>query len=240
MSAQNRGILLTSVGVLLAAGPVSGPAFAHVEADGLIVSQGSQTLVHVWQGAVTGSIEVPYLGPTAPLDVLFISPDSVLFEPQPPETTWLKHLFTAPGTAQYDSLGSWSFALTGLTAGANANILLRIWYSNHYDFTSPNIPYHVANPVAAPHAAAALMRLDVWPNPMAAAGEVRYALASADEVQLSLHDASGRLVRLLDHGVRTAGLHRVTLTGSGLPSGVYFVRLSTDGEATSRKVAILR
>jgi hypothetical protein len=32
----------------------------------------------------------------------------------------------------------------------------------------------------------------------------------------------------------------VTLPGSGLPSGVYFVRLSTDGEATSRKVAILR
>ncbi len=73
---------------------------------------------------------------------------------------------------------------------------------------------------------------------------VSYSLANDDKVSLSIYDASGRLVKLLDAGEKRKGLHTVNWnslsgTGSRASSGVYFVRLETTSSVISRKVVLV-
>lgn len=67
-----------------------------------------------------------------------------------------------------------------------------------------------------------------------------YSLPSASNLDLAIYDASGRLVQTLIKGHESQGLHEVTWDASGVPSGVYFVRLSASGKSQSERVVILR
>ncbi|MDD5087926.1 MAG: T9SS type A sorting domain-containing protein [bacterium] len=50
----------------------------------------------------------------------------------------------------------------------------------------------------------------------------------------------GRLARSVLAEVREAGVHRVPFDGSGLPSGIYFARMSTPGFVKTQKIVLLR
>ena len=54
-----------------------------------------------------------------------------------------------------------------------------------------------------------------------------------------LYDLLGRAVTTLADGPHEAGHHRTTLSASNLASGVYFVRMTADGFAETKKVVIL-
>jgi flagellar hook assembly protein FlgD len=65
------------------------------------------------------------------------------------------------------------------------------------------------------------------------------------DVRLVLHDVSGRLVRTLVEGTRSAGVHRVEWDGRDdggrrLAAGVYLARLEGAGEVRTRKVVLAR
>ncbi len=60
----------------------------------------------------------------------------------------------------------------------------------------------------------------------------------------TVHDVTGRLIRHLEAGSRSAGRHATRWDGTDarghkLPSGVYFVRLNAGGETTSRRVTLI-
>ncbi len=83
------------------------------------------------------------------------------------------------------------------------------------------------------------------PNPLGSATTISYQLAHAGPVALTVHDASGRLVRRLEGGSRSAGRYVVRWDGTddhglAVPAGVYFVRLRADGETSSRRLTLLR
>jgi len=83
------------------------------------------------------------------------------------------------------------------------------------------------------------------PNPLGKATTISYQLAHAGPVALTVHDASGRLVRRLDAGSRPAGMHVVRWNGTDghglvVPAGVYFVRFNADGETSSHRVTLVR
>ncbi len=61
-----------------------------------------------------------------------------------------------------------------------------------------------------------------------------YTLAAEGEASLALYSAAGRRLSVVDSGLRSAGEHRVTLPTSGIPSGMYYARL------TAGKVSVLR
>ena len=66
-----------------------------------------------------------------------------------------------------------------------------------------------------------------------------------EEVGVSIHDATGRLVAHLEDEPRPAGRHFVTwngrdANGETAASGVYFVRLSAGEESRSQKVVLQR
>jgi hypothetical protein len=63
---------------------------------------------------------------------------------------------------------------------------------------------------------------------------------SAYGLRLTVYDVLGREVRVLVEGRQGAGVHTVQFDGSGLSSGVYFVRLQTEAGVTVRRVVLER
>jgi uncharacterized delta-60 repeat protein len=76
-----------------------------------------------------------------------------------------------------------------------------------------------------------------YPNPFNPSTNITYFLPEAADVTLSIFDVHGRLVDQLVNGHRKSGRHDVTFDASGIPSGIYFYRLSThDFERTDKMV----
>jgi hypothetical protein len=84
-----------------------------------------------------------------------------------------------------------------------------------------------------------------WPNPARDVATLRFTLEREARVRLAVYDAGGREVRVLADGTRGAGAHVVIWDlagerGEPVPSGLYFVRLGTPGQAMVRRVAVMR
>jgi hypothetical protein len=83
------------------------------------------------------------------------------------------------------------------------------------------------------------------PNPFSSRTTIHYTMPRQARMRLEVFDLSGRRIRSLDEGVREPGAHSVvwngrTDAGMDASSGLYFLRLETDGEVRVRKVLIAR
>ncbi len=79
-----------------------------------------------------------------------------------------------------------------------------------------------------------------YPNPLAAQATIGFALPAAQAVRLAVYDVLGREVARLADGVRPAGEQAVVLEASGLPSGVYVVRLEAGGAELTQRLTVVR
>jgi hypothetical protein len=87
--------------------------------------------------------------------------------------------------------------------------------------------------------------LSAHPNPFNPHTRVRFALASAGPVRVTVHDVTGRLVARLAEGFFAAGEHELIwrgndLQGRAVSSGVYLLRLDASGLQASQKLVLLR
>jgi hypothetical protein len=65
-----------------------------------------------------------------------------------------------------------------------------------------------------------------YPNPFNPSTVISYQLSAVSNVSLKVYDMLGRQVAILVDGQKDAGYHSATFDGSGLSSGVYFVRFT--------------
>jgi hypothetical protein len=87
------------------------------------------------------------------------------------------------------------------------------------------------------HVPASATAIEAAPNPFVARTTIRYRLAQAGPVRLSVHDLTGRLVARLVDGEQSAGPHEVHFDGSRLPAGVYLCRLEA-GEVDLKQMVV--
>ena len=71
------------------------------------------------------------------------------------------------------------------------------------------------------------LAVQAYPSPFVGTATFVLSLPSADTVRLVVYDALGRLVSEVVGGEQAAGQHEVRWDARGLPSGVYFYRLTT-------------
>jgi hypothetical protein len=91
----------------------------------------------------------------------------------------------------------------------------------------------------APAASLRNWALWVWPNPATSRARVRFDVPHRVNVDVSVLDACGRVVRTLASGELAAGHYERRLdAGAALPAGVYVLRLAADGMRLSRKVVL--
>jgi hypothetical protein len=81
-----------------------------------------------------------------------------------------------------------------------------------------------------------------WPNPCRGVATISYALPQAGPVSIKLYDLTGRTVRTLVNAQHKPGRYSLsfgTRTSSFvIPSGVYFIRLTSPGFEKTRKAVI--
>jgi hypothetical protein len=98
-------------------------------------------------------------------------------------------------------------------------------------------PGDVATADALPN----LAEFSVGPNPSPGPVNVRFTLRRDASVQVSMYDVAGRKTANLYSGEAAAGLHEIpsAVAAGTQPPGVYFVRVTVDGETTRRRFVLL-
>ncbi len=82
--------------------------------------------------------------------------------------------------------------------------------------------------------------LTVKPNPFNSATSITYGLPVASRVSLIAFDLSGRRVATLVNCNQAAGRYTAVWNGSGLPTGIYFVRMETADFNAVRKLILTK
>lgn len=82
--------------------------------------------------------------------------------------------------------------------------------------------------------------LPPYPNPFNPEANITFRLSEMGNVRLELFDLSGRMVQSVFQGRVSAGKWSYSLSGEGLGSGVYMIRLTHPGGVLSRPVTLIK
>ena len=131
-----------------------------------------------------------------------------------------------------DASGDWSLSVSDNEAGDTGTL----------DSWTLIFTIGVANePVAPEQMPDGFVLEQAYPNPFNPSATIGFAVADAQEVRLELYDALGRQARSLFVGTIPANVRQeVQIDASGLPSGVYLVRLQGSSFSTTRRVTLLK
>jgi uncharacterized Ntn-hydrolase superfamily protein len=83
------------------------------------------------------------------------------------------------------------------------------------------------------------LRMEINPNPAAAAAVLRYTIAAAAPVRLAVYDLAGHAVLDRAYGMQPAGSHEVTLGRDGLAAGTYYCRLTAGDEVVTKQLVLV-
>jgi len=78
------------------------------------------------------------------------------------------------------------------------------------------------------------------PNPIGSTGTIAYAIPEEGRVRLELIGVEGGRVAILEDGYRGAGEHQVPLGARPRTAGLYFMRLTWEGEVRTRKILLVQ
>jgi len=112
----------------------------------------------------------------------------------------------------------------------------RVWNDNGA-LCRWSLPFLGVDPAQAP---ASFQLLPAAPNPFNPRTTVQVRNPAAGVVQVELIDVQGHFVKTLHSGALGAGLHSLTVDGTGLPSGLYLVRARRDEQISTTKVLLVK
>jgi len=79
-----------------------------------------------------------------------------------------------------------------------------------------------------------------YPNPFNPSTVIDYQLTQRSQVKIEVYDVSGKSITTLVNETQSAGSHSVTFDATGLATGVYMYRISTETNAITRKMIFLK
>jgi hypothetical protein len=79
-----------------------------------------------------------------------------------------------------------------------------------------------------------------FPNPFNSTASIRFALSHAGQTRLLVYDLQGRVVAKLTDGYYDAGYHQLDFNASGLPAGMYLLRLQSAGVNLLQKAIVAK
>lgn len=80
----------------------------------------------------------------------------------------------------------------------------------------------------------------VTPNPITTSSTVMFTIGTPTSVRIELLNTLGESVSVLHDGFMESGEHRVPLGVSSVSSGVYYVRMTSEGTVNSTQVVVLK
>jgi hypothetical protein len=129
----------------------------------------------------------------------------------------------------------------GQTAGGDLSLSIA-------DISDPNgtmLTGDLGTPIASLGSGGELMLAPARPNPFGRTMSFAVTMAHDGDLEVSIHDVSGRVVTSLHHGALAAGPHSFTwdgtrADGTRAANGIYFYRARANGQMVSSKVVLVR
>jgi hypothetical protein len=84
------------------------------------------------------------------------------------------------------------------------------------------------------------LSLKNYPNPFNPETTISFNLPKASEIELSIYNIKGQLVKRLVNGTVEAGQHKIVWSGEGVSSGLYFYKLTTTEGSLINKMMLLK
>jgi hypothetical protein len=81
---------------------------------------------------------------------------------------------------------------------------------------------------------------EAFPNPFNPTTRVSFDLARTASARLAVYNIAGDEVAVLAEGLLAAGEHTAEFAAGGMPSGIYFLRLESEGTSETRKLTLLK
>tara|TARA_Y100000590_G_scaffold195969_1_gene222521 strand:- start:962 stop:1648 length:687 start_codon:yes stop_codon:yes gene_type:complete len=81
---------------------------------------------------------------------------------------------------------------------------------------------------------------NAYPNPFNPTTNISYAIGEYGFVDVAIYDITGRVVESLVSGYQEQGNYDLTWNADGLPSGLYFVKLTADKFSQTQKLMLIK
>jgi hypothetical protein len=79
-----------------------------------------------------------------------------------------------------------------------------------------------------------------YPNPFNGNTTVNYSLVNTDEVMVEITDLTGKVIAVMNEGVRTAGEHTVEINSNGLAAGTYYYSIITSNGKVTKAMNVAK
>ena len=82
--------------------------------------------------------------------------------------------------------------------------------------------------------------LAAYPNPFNPNTEIKFKLVKPSEYIISIYDIKGKLVSILERGVKSAGTYSVDWNADQFPGGIYVANLAAGSQSHSIKLMLIK
>ena len=144
-------------------------------------------------------------------------------------TNWRAQIDPGPSPRQALNAVEFNDSDTGWIVGGNGRI---------YKTTNGGGTVSVQN--ISSEIPASFSLLQNYPNPFNPRTVISFQLSVVSDVSLKVYDIQGREVQTLVNERLQPGKYETSFDGSGLNSGVYFYRLTTDGFSETKRMILLK
>ena len=79
-----------------------------------------------------------------------------------------------------------------------------------------------------------------YPNPFNPSTTISYEIKETSFIELTVYDALGRFIKIVDEGIKIPGSYSVRFEPEGLSTGVYFYQLISGEYKTQNKMLLLK
>ncbi|MBN1634592.1 MAG: S8 family serine peptidase [Ignavibacteria bacterium] len=137
------------------------------------------------------------------------------------------------GNGSKNSATNYSFEEKNLQTGKYKYRLKQIDYNGNYKYFELAGVVEVGVPA----------KFDLsqnYPNPFNPVTKINFALPQSGLVSLKIYDVLGKEIAVVINEMKDAGYYTVSFDASGLSSGVYFYRLSSNGFSSVKRMVVLK
>lgn len=138
---------------------------------------------------------------------------------------WSK-IANVSGKGTSENVNFYSFTDKNVNSGKYNYRLKQIDYNGNYEYFNLSNEVNIGVPVN-------YNLSQNYPNPFNPTTKINYELAFDSKVSLTVFDVSGKEVGSLVNATQPAGYYSVNFNGSSLSSGMYFYKISVDGNGNN-------
>ena len=77
-----------------------------------------------------------------------------------------------------------------------------------------------------------------YPNPFSSTSTIDYTLVNSSNVNIEVYDITGKSVKSISEGFKSAGSHQVTLNATNMNDGIYYYSFKTDAGQVTKKMVV--